>query len=264
MVRKACRAGLAGFRALLDENSKQILTEKETPRRYLHWTNGQPTKQYRKAAQNLSRLLKQRTRQRIAYRHQVSAQIVKHCVQNGLQFIALEDLNIKGMTKSASGTVEQPNHRRAQKQGLNRRILEQGWGQLISFIKYKARAKGIRVVEVYPGSTSITCSTCGLKDKNSRKKKKFHCTNCHHQADADLNAALNIGDRGTYIYLKCKGATMESIRQHRFNQANGLTPEQQEPGTGTDDAPIRRTPRAKPASTPAPQPNSSLLTTIQL
>ena len=98
MVRKAVRAGLAGFKALLDENNKQLLTEKGNPRRYLQWTNGHPTKEYRRATKCLSSLLKQRTRQRIAYRHQVSAQIVKHCVQNGLQFIALEDLNIKGMT----------------------------------------------------------------------------------------------------------------------------------------------------------------------
>ena len=74
-VRKAIKAGLAGFRAVLDENNKQILSEKGTPRRYLHWTKGKPTKEYSRAAKCLSRLLKQRTRQRIAYRHQVAAQV---------------------------------------------------------------------------------------------------------------------------------------------------------------------------------------------
>ena len=74
MVRKACKAGLAGFWALLDENNHQVVTEKGTPKRYLKWLNGKPTKKYRKAAKCLSSLLKQRARQKNAYRHQVAAQ----------------------------------------------------------------------------------------------------------------------------------------------------------------------------------------------
>ena len=39
-----------------------------------------------------------------------------------------EDLKIKNMTASAKGTVEEPGSRVAQKSGLNRCILDQGWG----------------------------------------------------------------------------------------------------------------------------------------
>ena len=39
-----------------------------------------------------------------------------------------EDLKIKNMTASAKGTVEEPGSRVAQKSGLNRSILDQGWG----------------------------------------------------------------------------------------------------------------------------------------
>ena len=42
--------------------------------------------------------------------------------------IALEDLGVKNMTRSAKGTVKNPCKNIAQKSGLNRSILEQGWG----------------------------------------------------------------------------------------------------------------------------------------
>ena len=241
MVRKAVRAGLAGFRALLDESNRQVLTENGNPRRYLHWINGKPTKQYRKVAKCLSRLLKQRTRQRKAYRHQVAAQIVRHCAGNCIKLIALEDLKISNMTSSGKGTAEKPRKGRAQKRSLNRRILEQGWGQLAAFIRYKARKLGIRVVEVNAKGTSQTCSLCGVKDKKSRNSKRkdrvFQCVSCRYSTDSDINAAVNIGDRGTCMFLQRKGTTMEEVRQHRLDRANGKNPRSQKPGTGIDEVP---------------------------
>ena len=117
MVRKAIKAELAGFKAVLDEHNRQVLTPRGKPKRYLHWTKGKPTKEYARAAKCLSRLLKQRTRQRTAYRHQVSAQIVKYCVQNAVQLISLEKLKVPNMTSSNRGTVQNPGKNRAQKGG---------------------------------------------------------------------------------------------------------------------------------------------------
>ncbi|KXT29492.1 hypothetical protein HMPREF3036_02640 [Sutterella sp. KLE1602] len=37
-------------------------------------------------------------------------------------------MKVKNMTASAKGTVEEPGSRVAQKSGLNRSILDQGWG----------------------------------------------------------------------------------------------------------------------------------------
>ena len=77
------------------------------------------------------------------------------------------------MTKSARGTLAKPGRGVAQKRGLNRRILEQGWAELVEFIRYKARAKGILTVLVNAGSTSQTCSNCGRRDRRSRKGKRL-------------------------------------------------------------------------------------------
>ena len=41
--------------------------------------------------------------------------------------VAVENLNVKGMTRSAKGTVEDPGASVAQKSGLNRTILNTGW-----------------------------------------------------------------------------------------------------------------------------------------
>ena len=141
------------------------------------------------------------------------------------------------MTKSARGTVDHPGHRVTPKRSLNRRILEQGWTQLAGFIRYKARRNGIRVVNVYAGGTSQTCSLCGHRDKRSRQGKRFHCISCNHQADADHNAAINIGDRGTYIFVRRRGVTLQEIREQRLERASGQNAEQQEPVTGLDDMP---------------------------
>ena len=145
------------------------------------------------------------------------------------------------MTSAGTGTPEKPRKGRAQKRSLNHRILEQGWAELAAFIRYKARKLGIRVVEVNAGGTSQTCSLCGLRDKNSRKRnrkdRQFQCVSCDYLADADVNAAINIGDRGTYIFMQRKGATLEKIRQHRLDRADRETPERQEPGTGIDEVP---------------------------
>ena len=141
--------------------------------------------------------------------------------------------------------------------------LDQGWGEVAGYISYKSRREGIRVVEVYAGGTSQTCSQCGHRHKDSRNHEHFQCLKCGHQADADVNAALNIGERGTYIYVQRKGVTLEQIRQQRLDRTDGDTPERQEPGTGLDDAPPAH-PTGLTSFHPAQHSNSSLLTVSSL
>ena len=159
MVRKEIRNKRAGYRPVLDDHNHQVLTKNGRPKRRLVWLKWQPDpndkerkilceadkppKEYRKASQCVSRLLKQRQRQRKSYRHQVAAAIVKHCLAHGIQLIAVEKLQIKNLTKSAKGSVQNPGKNVAQKRSLNRRILEQGWAEVIDYIKYKARYRGI-------------------------------------------------------------------------------------------------------------------------
>jgi putative transposase len=68
--------------------------------------------------------------------------------------------------------------------------------QLRTFVAYKARAAGVRVVYVDPRNTSRTCSACGYCDKRNRPDQAhFRCLQCSYTATADYNAALNIAAR---------------------------------------------------------------------
>ncbi|MDQ0602808.1 transposase [Streptomyces canus] len=104
--------------------------------------------------------------------------------------IRFEKLNIKTMTRSAKGTLEEPGRRVAQKRGLNRAILAQGWGLLRQRTGHKAPG---RVEDVPAPYTSLRCSACGWIDKNSRKSQaEFVCSSCGFTCNADTNASINV------------------------------------------------------------------------
>ena len=120
-------------------------------------------------------------------------------------FIGMEHLSIQDMTASASGTVEQPGTNVAQKRGLNREILAQTWGILLTHLTYKAESAGRVLVLVDPKYTSQICYQCGNKGK--RKAKLFTCKHCNIHMDADYNAALNILARAIEEYATAGGNT---------------------------------------------------------
>lgn len=104
--------------------------------------------------------------------------------------IWVENLNVKGMTRSARGTIEKPGRNVAQKAGLNRGILKSGWALLVTRLEQKAPG---RVEKVNPAYTSQTCNACKHIASRSRKSQAtFVCVACGLQANADVNAARNI------------------------------------------------------------------------
>jgi len=104
--------------------------------------------------------------------------------------IRIEDLNVRGMTRSARGTVTEPGRNVRQKAGLNRQILASGWGRLARRLEDKAAG---RVEKVKPHFTSQRCSACGHVDRESRESQaRFRCTACSFACNADVNAAINI------------------------------------------------------------------------
>jgi putative transposase len=126
--------------------------------------------------------------QRRDFHHKTARALV-----NTYEVLALEDLHINNLTLSARGTVEEPGRRVAQKTGLNRSILDAGWGQFISILVAKAESAGRRVVRVDPSYTSLTCHACGSRCTRPRQDTVI-CPNCGVQ-DADLNGARNIATR---------------------------------------------------------------------
>lgn len=107
--------------------------------------------------------------------------------------VCLEDLRVKNMTKSASGTLENPGKNVAQKSGLNRGILRQGWGMFRTMLEYKSKKFGTTLVLVNPKNTSRKCRMCGHTSIENRKSQEnFLCVECGHNENADIHAAKNI------------------------------------------------------------------------
>jgi putative transposase len=82
----------------------------------------------------------------------------------------LEKLRVRKMTASAAGTVEEPGKNVAQKAGLNRSILDQGWGMFATFLGYKEQEKGGRVEFSPAPYTSLRCPRpgCGYTRGSAR------------------------------------------------------------------------------------------------
>ena len=103
--------------------------------------------------------------------------------------IRVEDLKITNMTRSAKGTVKAPGRNVRQKAGLNRGILNSGWGLLVRRLEQKAPG---RVEKVRAAYTSMTCNACGHCAEGNRESQAFLCLACGHRDHADVNAAKNI------------------------------------------------------------------------
>lgn len=121
--------------------------------------------------------------------------------------IVVEDLKITNMSKSAKGTLDNPGKQVKAKSGLNRSILDQGWGEFRRQLEYKAEWLGGVFVKVPPQNTSLTCRICGHKDKSNRQtQERFECTDCGHTENADINAAKNILAAGHAVLACGEGA----------------------------------------------------------
>lgn len=114
--------------------------------------------------------------------------------------VAYEDMRVKNMTASAAGTPEKPGRNVAAKSGLNRAILEVGWGEAKRQLEYKCAWYGSRAVKVPPAYSSQECSQCGYTHAANRPTQAlFHCRRCGYEANADHNAAQVILKRGLEI-----------------------------------------------------------------
>jgi len=123
--------------------------------------------------------------------HQLSRRLV-----NDYDLIVHEDLTIPNLVRRPRPRRDgqggyQPNQAAA-KAGLNRRIHDAGWGQLLAMISYKAESAGRSVIAVDPRNTSRTCADCGHVSAGNRRGAVFQCEACGHRAHADTNAAINV------------------------------------------------------------------------
>jgi len=174
-------------RPLKQHQKKMHLLQKEMDRRKeIKGAN------YQKTKTKIAKLHLKIANTRKDYLHKVSSELVKE-----YGTIHVENLNLKGMTKSSKGTAENHGSMVKQKSGLNRSLLDVGIGHFFGMLAYKLDWRNGQLVKVNPRNTSRRCSCCGHISKNNRKtQSKFECEICGHTAHADENASQNIMGSG--------------------------------------------------------------------
>jgi len=111
---------------------------------------------------------------------------VSELVKKQPQYIAIEDLNVKGMMKNKH---------------LARDIANCSFYTIREHLIRKAteRCIAVRLVNrFYPSSK--TCSNCGSYKKDLKLTQRvYHCNNCKEKIDRDFNASLNIAKTDKYV-----------------------------------------------------------------
>ena len=107
--------------------------------------------------------------------------------------VCIEDLQVRNMSKSAAGTADAPGRNVRAKSGLNKSILDQGWGEFRRQLDYKLAWNSGWLVAVPPQNTSRTCPCCGhVSADNRQTQARFVCVECGFEENADLVGAINV------------------------------------------------------------------------
>ena len=111
---------------------------------------------------------------------------VSELVKERPRYVAIEDLNVKGMMKNKH---------------LAKDVADCSFYTIREHLIRKATERYIEVRLVdrfYPSSK--TCSNCGSYKKDLKLSQRvYHCSNCHEKIDRDLNAAINIAQTDKYV-----------------------------------------------------------------
>jgi len=120
--------------------------------------------------------------------------------------ICHEALQILNMTRRAKPVPDPENegqflpNGQAAKTGLNKSILDAGWGVFLSVLTAKAENAGRELIPVNPANTSRTCPQCGHCAKENRPSQAvFTCQRCQFTGHADTVGAINILRAGTAL-----------------------------------------------------------------
>ena len=142
----------------------------------------------RKHGRRVTSLLRRRANRRRNARRHIAKAIV---TTPGIRAVAVEDLSLRNMLRSAEGTREQPGTGVRAKTGLNRVLSRAGLAELHASMEQACMRAGVAFRRVPARGTSLTCSGCGA-DGIRETQAEFRCRACGLRSNADFNAALNI------------------------------------------------------------------------
>ena len=135
-------------------------------------------KNYQKQKQKVAKIYQKIKHQRLDNLHKVSHEIVKNH-----DYIVIETLKIKNLMQNKK---------------LSKSIADVGWAMFLNMLKYKSERYGKELIQIdqwFPSSQ--ICSYCHQNDgKKTLSVREWTCTHCHTKHDRDINAAINIKNKG--------------------------------------------------------------------
>ncbi|MGB3641500.1 MAG: transposase [Rivularia sp. (in: cyanobacteria)] len=169
------------FYRIAEQKIKKASKEKRRKRAPNRNKKIKASSRYKKAQSKVSLLTRKVANQRQNWVHQVAVEII-----SSNSFIATEKLEVKNMTSKAK-----KGKRKKQKAGLNKSILDVGFGMLRKTIKYKVEQIGGVFVEVPTRRVkpSQTCPKCGFQQKKTLDIRVHECCICGYVQDRDIAAA---------------------------------------------------------------------------
>ncbi|HZU66338.1 MAG TPA: transposase [Ktedonobacteraceae bacterium] len=145
-----------------------------------------------KARRLVAKAQRKRANQRRDFLHKQAKRLVERH-----QTIVFEDLHTDNLVKRPKAKQDEqgkylPNGASA-KAGLNKSILDAGWGMFQHMVAYKAACAGRTMLKVNPYKTSQICSSCLQECPHKELDERVHiCVHCGVVLDRDTNAAINI------------------------------------------------------------------------
>ena len=126
------------------------------------------------------------------YEENLIASVCKHLAEEGYHHVVMENLN-NSFGKCFVIDENDVNY--------NRRVKFLGLSSIKDKFERIGRKYDIAVSLVQPCYTSKQCPKCGcIEDENRKTQEVFKCVQCGHEANSDINAALNIQNRvGTTV-----------------------------------------------------------------
>ncbi len=146
------------------------------------------SRRWKKAQRRVTKLQRKVACQRQNWVHQVATELV-----SSNSFVATEKLEVQKMTRTSRRRSEAlGKKRKKQKAGLNKSILDVGFGMLRQSIQYKVTEAGGVFVEVPTKQVkpSQTCPKCGHQHPKTLDERTHYCSNCNYIQDRDIAAAL--------------------------------------------------------------------------
>jgi transposase, IS605 orfB family len=155
---------------IYDENGDYVKTVFKKPLK--------DCKNYQKQKRKVAKIYNKIKNRRLDNLHKVSTKVVK-----SHDYVVMETLKVHNLIKNRK---------------LSKSIADVGWSMFVNMIEYKCERYGKEFVQIdqwFPSSQ--ICSHCNHKDgKKALSIREWTCNNCGTHHDRDINAAINIKNKG--------------------------------------------------------------------